>query len=188
MMQIEDDKKVDVLLAILKERYKAAHKMRERSFKFSIWLMGLAVAFIWLIIKESPFMVLQKVILTIFVLSMGALFWFFVRSIRRGFNNNWKVMIKVEEKLGCWEDNIYGQDTLYPEEYRTTKKISPHFASLYSCLLILCIIAIALIWTPCKSYHTKTPTPAKSEQVTIQKDSPQLETTNQGKTNVSQKK
>jgi hypothetical protein len=39
-MGISEEKKIDVLLSQLQERYDALHKMRDRSMQFVLWILG----------------------------------------------------------------------------------------------------------------------------------------------------
>ena len=51
-MKISEEKKLDVLLAQLQERYDALHKMRDRSMQFVLWILGLGLGMAWLLINE----------------------------------------------------------------------------------------------------------------------------------------
>jgi hypothetical protein len=57
-------------------------------------------------------------------------------------------MIRIEEALGCWEQNAYGIESLYPNQYRQPKKVPSHFTSLYWGLFVLCGVILALVWIP----------------------------------------
>jgi hypothetical protein len=150
-MQFSDDKKVDILLALLKERYESSHKMRERSYKFTVWISGLAIALIWLVLNSYSLSYPQKLTLIILALVLGSLSIWFLRSIERGFNTNREVTINIEEALGCYESNFFGQGVLYPDQYKSSQKTrTSHFISLYILLgaVIVGLIIIVLI-SPC---------------------------------------
>ena len=146
-MQISDDKKVDILLSLLTERYDASHRMRERSLSFALWILGLGIAMAWMLLGEVSLTFSQKTILTIFVVIIGYLTKKFLNSIEVGFNRNRSVMIKIEEVLRCYEEREYCGSTLFPEEYKNLdKKETSHFASLYQWLWTIVGMVISLIW------------------------------------------
>jgi hypothetical protein len=80
-VEFSDEKKIDILINLLKERYESAHKLRERSFKFTLWLLGLGIVFVGLIINKPPFLMIQKILLTAFVSIIVLLGFFFLSSM-----------------------------------------------------------------------------------------------------------
>ena len=153
-MKINSDEKITILLSILNERYDVSHKIRERSFRLMIWILGLAIGLIWMLISGNPLSTWQKIVLTIFVIMLGSTTFFFLHSLRKGFDNNRRVLINIEEALGCYKDGIYlDSKALYPNEYRQINKRSwfSHFRTIYLLIIIIVIIIITLIWlTPPK--------------------------------------
>jgi ABC-type branched-subunit amino acid transport system permease subunit len=153
LMQISNDKKADILLNLLKERYDASHKMRERSLNFAIWIMGFGIALIWILLNGSPISQLQKIVLTCLVLVGGVLTRRFLKSIQAGFEENHKVMVKIEDTLGCYEKGAYiGDEPLFPEKYKDlSNKETSHFGSIYIWLIAMGLALILMIWlSPCK--------------------------------------
>jgi hypothetical protein len=147
-MNINDDKKVDILLSLLNERYDASHKMRERSLNFAIWILGFGIAVAWMLLRDINLSISQKVILTIFIVIIGYLTRKFLLCIEAGFNANKEVMITLEEALECYEQNKYMEGkSLYPEKYRNSgcTKTS-HFKSLYEWIWVIIILLTSLIW------------------------------------------
>lgn len=148
-MKIPDEKKPDVLLAVLQERYTASHNMRSRSMQFTLWISGLALGLAWLLIRESPLSCSQCWALTglITVLFAGTLY--FILALRRGFQNNRQAVISAERALAMYEPGVYLEDTtLLPKEYTTAKpKWSDHFCSLCLWILLLGISLLILTWT-----------------------------------------
>lgn len=148
-MDINQKDKMAVLLELLNERYNASHKIRERSMRITIWILGLAVAFIWILVSGSPLTFAQKSILTVLVIILGAVTFWFIHSLEKGFHRNRTVMINLEEALGCYEEGLYlVSKTLFPSEYRQIKKKSwsSHFRSIYLLIIPVAILIIALIW------------------------------------------
>jgi len=147
-MNINDDKKVDILLSLLNERYNASHRMRERSLNFAIWILGFGIAVAWMLLGDINLSISQKVILTIFIVIIGYLTRKFLLSIEAGFNTNKKVMVTLEETLECYEQNKYMEGkSLYPEKYRNSECTkTSHFKSLYEWIWVIIALLIFLIW------------------------------------------
>lgn len=152
-MNINEDNKIDILLGLLKERYEASHKMRDRSLKFAIWILGFGIALIWILLSGLSLGLVQKIILTVFVVIVGFLTGIFLKSIDKGFVNNRKVMIRIEEALGCYENGVYVENgPLFPNEYKDlSKKKTAHFTSIYNWLVVMGLVIISVIWLgPCR--------------------------------------
>jgi hypothetical protein len=146
-MQIKDIKKADILMNLLIERYKAAHIMRERSLNFAIWILGFAIAMFWILLDKTTLILFQKIVLTIFVVTISFLTKKFLSFIEIGFNKNRMIIVNIEEALGCYKSNLYIEGkALYPEEYKNLyiKKTS-HFKALYLWILTVTLFLISLI-------------------------------------------
>lgn len=148
-MEIDEGDKKNILINLLNERYNASHKIRERSLSFTLWILGFAIAFVWILLNGAPLIFSQKVILTILVLVLGIISFWFLFSLERGFEKNRRVMIDTEEALGCYEKGLYiNSKTLFPTEYKKTEKksIFSHFRSIYILLIPVAVLIICLIW------------------------------------------
>ena len=147
-MQINDDKKIEILLNLLNERCDASHRMRERSLNFALWILGFGIAMAWMLLSQITLTLSQKIILTVFVIIMGYPTKRFLCSIEVGFDRNRKVMVKIEEILGCYKTNMYSEGmALFPEEYKNLdKKETSHFKSLYQWVWTIIGVLISLIW------------------------------------------
>ena len=146
-MNIDDDKKVDILLSLLNERYNASHRMRERSLNFAIWILGFGIAVAWMLLGDINLSISQKVVLTIFIVIIGYLTRKFLLYIEAGFNTNKEVMVTLEETLECYEQNKYVEGkSLYPEKYRDSECTkTSHFKSLYEWIWVIITLLIFLI-------------------------------------------
>lgn len=147
-MKINENKKVDILLNLLNERYNASHKMRERSLNFTTWILGFGIALSWILLSQITLNLAQRIIFTIFVIVLGSFTIKFLRSIEIGFDKNRKVMIRIERILGCYKLNEYSDnEPLFPDEYRGfNKKGTWHFRSLYIWISLISILLIVFIW------------------------------------------
>lgn len=146
-MQLNDDKKVDVLTNLLKERYDSAHKLRERSYKFTIWLLGIGVAFIGFVVTRSDLVLAQKAVLTVFIVIVLLLAASFLLSMEKGARKNRQVMIRIEGLLGCYRPEIYDETPLYHADYmRQESSRIPHFSHMYLWLFAVACCVIVLLW------------------------------------------
>ena len=149
MMQLKDDQKTQVLLIELQERYAAAHKMRERSTRFTIWLSGMAVGLAWLLISQNILEFSQRLALTMLIVTLCTGSGVFILGLRKGFQSNRKAMIKSEQALGMYEPGVYlREDSLLPAEYKQTKgKWNDHFSTLCVWLCFVALSLLILAWT-----------------------------------------
>ena len=147
-MNISDEKKIDILLSLLNERYNASHKMRERSLNFAVWVLGLGIAFAWIILNNISLFLFQKIILTFFIVTIGYLTMNFLSCIETGFKKNQEVMITLEKVLGCYEQSKYSEGiSLYPEKYQELEySKTSHFKSIYKWVWTIIVILLLLIW------------------------------------------
>jgi hypothetical protein len=152
-MEISDEKKVDVILSLLQERYNASHAMRERSERLTIWIVGLAFTVIWFLLLKGPtFTSTQKVLLSAVVAVIGGLVFWHQVGISKGFHRNRTAMIVMEEALGAYEEGLYvSQKALLPADYPviarfpSRKSLTYHFVITYLWIAVVLIVLILLI-------------------------------------------
>ena len=148
-MKISEEKKLDVLLAQLRERYDALHKMRDRSMHFVLWILGLGLGMAWLLINETVLTCVQKCAITVLLLVLGIVTFLFVYAIGRGFKANREVMIRTETALELYEKDCYGiSESILPPKF-SCQKIgwTGHFNTLYGLIIIVFLTLILLTWT-----------------------------------------
>lgn len=152
-MEIKDEDKVNVVLSLLRERYNASHKMRERSARFTIWIVGLAFTVIWFLLLKGPtFTSSQKLALAVLVAVIGGLAFWHQVAVDKGFHRNRSTIITMEEALGAYKEGLYAdQKTLLPAEYRAIVKfpsrrsLTYHFVITYLWIAVVLIALIVLI-------------------------------------------
>ena len=133
-MNIQEEKKIDVLLSQLQERYDALHKMRDRSMQFVLWILGLGLGMAWLLINEASFILAQKILISILLIAIGATTFYFVWSIGQGFNVTRQVIIKLEKSLKLYDKNYYDiSDPILPPEKRARGELVYSRAFIYAC-------------------------------------------------------
>lgn len=149
-MNIEENQKVEVLLNLLDERYNASHEMRRRSTQFTVWLLGFVlVANGWLIINGDRLSSADNILITTLVTILGGITVLFIKGIQKGFRNNFEVLIKLENILGCYEVGVYKENVcIYPEEYKEYDGFNwfGHFETLYMWIVGTYIITVLIIW------------------------------------------
>lgn len=137
----------DILLALLSERYHASHKMRERSANFTYWALGYLFALgTWIALNGNDLSQGPRVSLTVIIIAATAITLIYISDIKRGFNKNWEVLVKIEDELGCFEKGaLITDDVLHPESYKTPQQagLRGHFNTT---ILLLIATATALIF------------------------------------------
>ena len=142
------EEKKTILLELLKMRYECAHKMRDRSQAFALWILGGGIALFGLLLKGPELSVYQKLVLTIFVMVLSIIAEKFLKAIEVGFEANKVIYIKIERALGLYKNGEYiDGDFLYPSEYSGAgKKDTSHFQSLYIWLGVISLFLVMFIW------------------------------------------
>jgi len=170
-MKISEERKLDVLLAQLEGRYDALHKMRERSMRFVLWILGLVLAMAWLLINETVLTCVQKCVITVLLLVLGVVSFLFVYAIARGFKANRKIMIRTETALELYERDCYGiSESILPPKF-SCQKIgwTGHFNTLYGLIIIVFLSLIFLTWTnPSKLRSMGARAPLDANQIDTQ--------------------
>ena len=166
-MQLKDDQKIQVMLIQLQERYAAAHKMRERSTKFTIGLSGMAIGLAWLLISHQTLAFSQRIALTLLIATLWSGAGIFILGLRKGFQSNRKAMIKSEQALSMYETGFYFKDdSLLPAVYKRTKgKWNDHFSTLCVWLCFVAISLLILAWTCPDHAENKASSGKKIEQI-----------------------
>lgn len=171
-MKISEEKKFEILLAQLQERYEALHKMRDRSMQFVLWILGLGLGMAWLLIDEITLTCSQQRAITCLLILLGfATFWF-IYGIERGFKTNRQIMIRLETALRLYEQDFYDiHECILPASFAKEKrKWTDHFKTLYVFIITVFIALIILTWTnPCKHRSIGACAPSDPNQMQIQK-------------------
>jgi|CXWL01.1.fsa_nt_gi hypothetical protein len=140
--------KQNLLLELLKERYEAAHQMRQRGQNFTVWILGLGIALAWKLLDGNALDSIHKIIITVFVLGIAYYSKDFIECIEMGFERNRELIKTIEEELGLYADGFCKSGApLYPHSYRDlSKKNTHHFSSLKRLLCSVQIFLISFIW------------------------------------------
>jgi len=146
---MQEDKKIDVLMAQLNERYGALHKMRDRSTNFTLWILGFGLGLAWLLISECTLSTTQACAVVFFLVVVGFFSVVFLRAMHRGFNNNRDIVIRIETLLKLYEEDFYGSgESILPKEFSRNKfHWGGHFPTLYVLLgvVFFCLIILTFV-------------------------------------------
>jgi len=147
-MSVHEEEKSKIVQGLLSERYVAEHKMRERSASFTIWILGVGIALLWILLTKVNLALHQKIIICFFIVSYSALSLWFLSEICRGFKTNHAIIIKLEDFLGLYSKSTYLEnDTILPTHYREpyARGIPSHFRSLYALIIVLAIFLVITV-------------------------------------------
>ena len=149
MIHLNEDQKLQVLLAELQERYNASHKIRERSTQFTLWISGMAIGLGWVLISHNALLFSQRVALTILITALFGGTLYFMMGLKRGLRKNREAMIGIERALGMHDLDMYLKDApLLPTEYAQAKgKWGDHFITLYAWIVLVAMFLLILTLT-----------------------------------------
>lgn len=167
MNDMTDEKKIDVMIVQLSERYTALHNMRDRSMQFAVWILGLGFAMAWLLISEAALTPPQSALTLLFLLVIGAASVLFVRGIHVGFENNRSIAARLEEALGLFQAGAYHRALPILNGEFNSKKFRPtaHFFTLYCLMAAVYVFLIALVMiNPCAKTKAHQPDGTHTEQ------------------------
>ncbi len=166
-LNLSDEKKADVAVAQLAERYTALHNMRDRSMQFAVWILGFGFAMAWLLISDVALSPLQARMTFGFVVVIGVASFLFVRGIHIGFKNNRTIVVRLEESLRLFEKGTYHKSkAVLNGDFNCTKfKPTEHFFTLY-CLMaaVYIFLVVLVVINPCSTAKTQGSAGAAAEQ------------------------
>lgn len=145
---ISDDKKVEILLKALEERYSATKVIRERVQNVCIWALGLFVtASGYILTSTNCISPSQKAYFSfIAVLSVIILRAFYLNDLERGFKTQQQIQARIENVLGLCRKGVFTEESIYPESWlhAGTKKGKGNFF-LHNYILIYTGMFILLL-------------------------------------------
>lgn len=154
-MQVLADKRIDILMQALGERYNAQHKIRERTQSVGVWSIGLSAATSgWFLQSGVQLSLMGRIYLIIgTVVAYGALRYAFLADLEKGFNTQQRVAARIEEELGLYTVDPLGsgQTPIYPQTWRSAGQDgSPggFFASTYLLIYIsAALLAVSVLFS-----------------------------------------
>lgn len=119
---INDEKKIDVLVSALEERYKSLHTIRERVQNICVLALGVLLsAGGWLIQSDVQLTTQQK---GLFLIGLGVAFlvlrFGYLRDLHRGFRIQQQTAVRLETALGMYTAGMFddSKESLYPESWK----------------------------------------------------------------------
>lgn len=149
-MNIPDEKKVEILISNLEERYKAIHTIRDRVQAYGIWVLGLLLAATgWLVQSEKALSNADKVLYIFAIIVSMIVFKFYLSDLQTGFNSQQRTMVTLEEALKLYEKDFFiPNKSIFPEKWKeagTKKSDGAFFGTTYALLLTGAIILVLAI-------------------------------------------
>jgi hypothetical protein len=121
MKELNSEKKADILIAALEERYRSLHAIRERVQSVGIWYLGIMLGVAgWLLQSDILLSCLQKrVYILAIIISFIAIRFFYLENLCSGFKSQQRTAVKIEKALGFFVPGFFdGSDkSLYPESW-----------------------------------------------------------------------
>lgn len=110
--EIEKNKKVDILLMALKERYDSIHKIRDRVQAIGIWTLGILVGIGgWLIQSDVILTIFQKIIsIGAVMASYCAIQYYYFKDLNKGFKGQQRAAVKIEKALGFFTPKFFNDE------------------------------------------------------------------------------
>jgi len=118
---LDNEKKVDILLSALGERYKSIHIIRDRMQSVCLWALGILFATGgWLIQSNIILTCLQKgVYITGILFAFAILRFSYLADLYSGFKSQQRVAVHIERTLGMFTPDAFNNstETIYPKSW-----------------------------------------------------------------------
>ena len=150
---MEEQNKIQILLATAEERNKAIHIMRERVQKTCIGVMGIFFVMAGWFIKDGTALTTTQKWFMIGAIVVAALatHFLYLRDIFRGFQGQQRVLARIEDSLKLYEPKVYDNKNsgLFDTSWKkagTDNGKGKFFRNNYLLLYIGAIMLIISIW------------------------------------------
>ncbi|MES2622937.1 MAG: hypothetical protein V4576_00855 [Patescibacteria group bacterium] len=121
MNTVNNEKKVDILISALEERYDSIHRIRDRVQTTSVWILGILTSISgWLIQSKVSLTCSEKCIYIIGLAIVFCLIRFvYFKDLNKGFKGQQKMAAKLESALGFYEPKYFMDDvnSIYPKTW-----------------------------------------------------------------------
>ncbi len=118
---LSDDKKVEILMDALKERYESMHKIRERVQNTGVWVLGFVFAIgSWIIQTEDVFSCTKKFLFVgAIVIAFAIVRFRYLGDLNRGFKGQQRTAAKLEKTLGLFTPGVFDStdQSIYPSSW-----------------------------------------------------------------------
>lgn len=148
-MNFDDDKKIDILMSALAERYSSIHKIRDRVQNIGIWALGLFLgAAAWFIQSEVTLANTEKALAIIgTILALVGLQLFYLADLKKGFKKQQETAARIENALGLFTPGTYDDsgESIYPSNWHFSGKKNGGGKFFRNTVLLLYIGAVFLV-------------------------------------------
>lgn len=150
MINNENDKKSEILVSALQERYQSMHIIRERVQNIGIWILGvLGGVGGWVLQSDKCLGFFNKIL---YLLALFAVFhvirFHYLEDLNRGFKGQQKVASKIEKILNLYKPKFFSDDndSVYPElwEKAGTKEGEGNFFKTTYLLIYIGFVFVSL--------------------------------------------
>ena len=146
---IDSNKKTDILVAALSERYSAMHKIRERMENTRLWVLGAMLAIAgWLLQGNVVLGTYQKIICAIgLTLTFVIIRFLYINDLNKGLKTQQRAAVNLEKALGFFDPKFFNEEekSLYPEEWQETGNAKGHRHIFHSTNLLIYVAFVFLI-------------------------------------------
>lgn len=157
LKDINPDKKVDILLSALEERYQSIREIRNRVQSTGVWFLGvMGVIGGWLFQSEVALGCLQK---NIYILAIVVIFivvrFIYLKDLNIGFKGQQRAAVKLENALGLFIAGFFeeGGNPIYEELWKkagTEKGEGNFFRTTYALMYTgAAFLILAILFKGC---------------------------------------
>jgi len=142
MIDINNERKIDIVMAEIRERRSVRDKIRERGLQVVITATAAGGALAWLLLTKLSLNLFQHMAVSFLVFVLFSALFLFIKSLREELKETHEVLINAEDALRMYEkDNYLLGAALLPEKYRNSK---PSICDFFN-ILPWWIVAVAVI-------------------------------------------
>jgi hypothetical protein len=149
-MSISDEKRADILLAAVGERYESIRAIRARVESVGIWAIGLSLAAGgWLLQDSGHLSCAQKAVLLVAVLvALLLVRCSYLADLQRGFKAQQKAAVRIEDTFGLFTAGTFNdsKEPIFSEAWKRAgesdgegKFFRSTFLLLYAATVFLCV-------------------------------------------------
>lgn len=143
-----NDLKIQILMSALEERYRAQHIIRDRTYKFCTWTLG--VFFLvagWFVTGNVRLDGIITVVLAVgLIVIVRTVRHTFLRDLENGFKGQMRVATNLEDMLHLYDPSYFGSDKteVYPVGWRKAGT-SEHIGNFFRVNFLLLYIGTAAL-------------------------------------------
>lgn len=143
-INLSDDHKVNVLIAMMHDVRNSIDSWTNRSFQAVTWSGGILIAFIgiWLT-KTSKVPIEKRIVLAVGILLFGSFIQAFMFRAKKAHKGNGNLLTKIEATLRLTEQNTYIQNSRFFTY--TGKWVAPKSLNILQIINLIIIIFAILV-------------------------------------------